>query len=840
MAERVDSTVSRWRAVRVSLVLVLVPAVLLAHVVSVHAYPRPGRTELVSVAPDGASGAGFSTGGLLSADGRYVAFQSDARGLVPEKTTGTTDVFVRDLQTQTTKRVSVSSQGTSPNSSSHAAGISGDGRYVLFTSFASNLVPDDTNAATDTFLHDTITGATSRVSVAADGTQANRASQNSAISSDGRYVAFASRATNLIDGETSDRLHIFVKDLVSGTVELASRSTAGVEGNGTSFFPALSSDGRFIAFHSDSNNLVPNDTNGRDDVFVFDRESGTTERVSLSWNGGEANNSSNRASISADGRFVAFASHATNLVPNGATANIFPFDIYVRDRQRRTTELISASSAGEVGNHGSETPRISPDGRYVVFTSIASNLVRGDNNCPPTITNLARCKDVFVHDRQLVRTERVSLGNGEVEGDGTSSVGSMTPDASTVAFFGSSTNLVPNKTDTDPDVFVRTRGLPLDSVDLRLGSAGNRARVTGGAVFSGGLLSQSPIRQLLIQDSGIEIQQAQLYFHPEEEDLLFRWRLNGVLTMPSPRGPVPFQYLGFSFTTPIGRYEIRIQEHPRLDLPSTRIFATRAELYRCNGDCVHVGDLAGSFGTTGAEARATVPVKTLGLAEGDALTGLRAYAALGHRAAGDTGRVQGVDLPATELPRVEAALAVGSPGASAHDVVFSSVSLARGRFDATLDVPPAPYRVWVRSCFALTCALRPIDVDAPESSPEPTESADPTSSPTVSAEPDPTEDPAPDTTSLTFTERSATGGQHSDEVVLEARLTDSSGDPIAGTEIAFDLVGEASTRSLSATSDENGIGTVRSRLSERPGAYQLTARFAGDDAFTPAADAIAV
>lgn len=789
------------RPYRLGIVASVALVVAVALMAPASAYPRPGRTELVSPAMGGGASSGISTGGDVSADGRIVAFQSDSPDLVPEKTNRAGAVYVYDRDSEVMKLASVSSEGELANGSAFASGISGDGRFVAFTSSATNLVPDDGNGATDTFVHDVVTGTTERVSVAADGTEADAASQNATISGDGRYVAFASRATNIVEAGANGQLNIFVKDRVEGAVYLASQSTEGQQGNGSSFFPDLSEDGRFVVFYTFASNLVADDTNGRTDVYLHDIETGQTERVSLTWNGQQANDSSNRPSVSADGRYVAFASSATNIVPNAASPNIFPGDVYVRDRVRRLTERVSTTNAGEVGDRTSFTPQISPDGRYVIFTSIATNLVRGyPTYCPPETTNLARCRDVFLHDRQLQRTERVSLGNNEVQGNGPLSVGSMTPDATTVAFFGQATNLVAGPDDDEPDVFVRTRGEPLDAIDLRAFPTATDVRVTGGATFSGAMLSQSPSRQLLIPNSGIEIHRAELFYHPEEGDLLFRWRLNGMHTLPTrPRGPLPFQYLGFTFTTPTGRYEIRVQEHFRPDPPSTQLFETRIELYKCESSCVHIADLPGSFGTTGPEARAALPLQTIGLDESDPITGMRAYMALGHRAAGESGRHQGVDLPNAVVPRMVVRAGVSSPDASPDDVPMERVNLDDGRFDFTRDIPPGESRVWIRTCLGTSCALRYIDV--------------------VGEGPDEVV-PAASTLTLAL-------GHEGPDMVADATLTDAeTGERLMGREISFEVNG---TPTGTVITSEDGTATLRLPRSQVKQGDMITARFGGDE-----------
>jgi Tol biopolymer transport system component len=344
-------------------------------------------TTRVSVSSAGAEGNNNSGSTSISADGRYVAFDSGASNLVPGDTNGRSDVFVHDRQTAATTRVSVSSAAAQGNDHSYAPSISADGRYVAFYSHATNLVPGDTNATHDVFVHDRQTAATTRVSVSSAGAQANGGSDKPSISADGRYVAFESQASNLVAGDTNATEDVFVHDRQTGTTTRVSVSSAGAQGDGHSNAPSISADGRYVAFHSGATNLVPTDTNNWYDVFVHDRQSGTTTRVSVSSAGGQGNGTSRWASISADGRYVAFNSSASNLVP-GDTNDAY--DVFVHDRQMGSTTRVSVSSAGAEGNGESEVPSISADGRYVGFESTAANLVPGDTN---------GYYDVFVHDR---------------------------------------------------------------------------------------------------------------------------------------------------------------------------------------------------------------------------------------------------------------------------------------------------------------------------------------------------------------------------------------------------------------------------------------------------------
>src|SRR5438132_985845 len=219
----------------------------------------------------------------------------------------------RSAGAQTTVRVSVASDGTEGNDVSLGSALSADGRFVAFDSAATDLVAGDTNGASDVFVHDRQTGTTERVSVASDGAQGNDSSSRGspALSADGRFVAFDSDATNLVAGDTNGTTDVFVHDRQTGTTERVSvASGGGTQGNGKSggffAFPALSADGRFVAFQSDATNLVAGDTNGTTDVFVHDRQTGTTERVSVASAGSQGNGSSAGPVLSADGRFVAF------------------------------------------------------------------------------------------------------------------------------------------------------------------------------------------------------------------------------------------------------------------------------------------------------------------------------------------------------------------------------------------------------------------------------------------------------------------------------------------------------------------------------------------------------
>jgi Tol biopolymer transport system component len=224
---------------------------------------------------------GVSLEPAISADGRFVAFTSGATNLVPGDTNNTTDVFVRDRMLQVTRRVSVGAGGQQANGLSLEPAISADGRFVAFRSRASNLVAGDTNNARDVFVRDLVAQVTTRVSVGPAGQQANGNSLRPAISAHGRFVAFASKASNLVAGDTNHGIDVFVRDRVAQVTRRVSVGPAGQQANSSSIGQAISAHGRFLAFTSSASNLVPGDTNNATDVFVRDRVAQVTRRVSV-------------------------------------------------------------------------------------------------------------------------------------------------------------------------------------------------------------------------------------------------------------------------------------------------------------------------------------------------------------------------------------------------------------------------------------------------------------------------------------------------------------------------------------------------------------------------------
>jgi Tol biopolymer transport system component len=345
---------------------------------------RAQTTEVVSVSAGGGVPNGVTPFDYvsLSSDGRYVAFSSDATDLVPGGTSGR-QIFVRDRVTHTTELVSVSTSGGSGNGVSRGPRISEDGRFVAFNSHADDLVAFDGNVFSDVFVRDRQSGTTVRVNVDAGGTPAD-AGQDlhfyaHSISASGRYVGFASPATNLVPGDTNGVADAFVKDLLTGSIERASLGPGNAEGDAASNGKtSVSADGRYASFSSNATNLVGTDVNGFEDVFVRDLAAGTTELASVSTGGTQANGTSLPCTISADGRYVVFHSNASNLVAGDTNGK---YDVFLRDRQNGTTERVSVDSCGgQSDNHSLAHEAISADGRYVAFSSSAANLVPDDLN----------------------------------------------------------------------------------------------------------------------------------------------------------------------------------------------------------------------------------------------------------------------------------------------------------------------------------------------------------------------------------------------------------------------------------------------------------------------------
>jgi len=475
-----------------------------------------GTTERASVNSANFEGNLASTLPALSGNGAFVVFESYAPNLVGGDDNGFKDIFLRDRGSQTTVRASIAAQGTQGNGNVHNPSVSENGRFVAFASRADNLVPGDDNGHPDVFVLDRATGEVERISVNDAGDGANFGSFEPSISDDGRFVAFVSDADNLVAGDTGFR-DIFVRDRVEEETIRVSVDSSEVQADGDSHQPSISGDGRFVAFISNATNLIGVDTNGFFDVFVRDRDNGTTERVSVDSAEAEADDESFSPSISDDGQFVAFESPATNLVAGDTNGSR---DIFVRDRSGAgTTERVSVQSVtgdqGTGGNQGANRPSISGNGRFVAFGAEFDNLVNGDTN---------GTDDVFVHDRDTGETERVSLDDAGNEVDGFSNAPSISDTGRFVAFESVEPDL-----DTDAesngfisDIFVHDR----ETGNVRLMSANRDDEATNSGSFNaaisgdGRIVAFESLATNLVPGDGNQSRDAFVASNPFETDLV--------------------------------------------------------------------------------------------------------------------------------------------------------------------------------------------------------------------------------------------------------------------------------------------------------------------------------
>jgi Tol biopolymer transport system component len=403
----------------------------------------PSPTERVSVATGGVQAKGHSVLPAISKDGRYVAFYSDAANLVPGDTNRARDVFVHDRQTGETTRVSVANDGSQANGDSFAPAISGDGRYVAFSSSASNLVAGDQNGANDIFVRDRVANTTTRVSIGLGGAEPNAGSFTPAISTDGNVVAYESDATNLVPSDTNGVRDVFVYDRTAGTTTRVSVSSTGDESDAPSGQAALDADGGVVAFSSFADNLITLDENFTADVFVYVRATHATTRVSVYTGGFEADGNSFHPALSADGRLVAFDSDSFNLAWYDPDEG---FDVYVYDRVADAIFNVSVDDAGNLGNDTSSWPAMSSDGRFVAYQTEATDIVPGDQN---------GVGDIVLYDRQSGAANRLSLTNSGDEADNESLHPSISGDGKLVAYESLATNLVGGDSNRINDVFVR-------------------------------------------------------------------------------------------------------------------------------------------------------------------------------------------------------------------------------------------------------------------------------------------------------------------------------------------------------------------------------------------------
>ena len=350
-------------------------------------------TVRVDVGPNGEEADAGAWGASITPDGRFVVFDSDSTNLVPDDTNDSCDVFLLDREAGALELISLTSAGQQAHGCSHSAAVSADGRYVAFRSYAADLVPDDTNDVGDVFVRDRQAKTTERVSVSTSGEQADDLSDDwdflATISADGRFVAFGCWAKNLAPGVTVSSLQIYLRDLVAKTTECITLNAEGAPANDICYRPVISADGRCVAFISDADNLVPGDTNAREDIFLRDRVAGTIERVSLTDSGQQLVTwaGAGYPAISADGRYITFSSNSPDLYTDERT---YYTNSFLRDRIAARTQVLTRTFDGWLPDMDSDYLRLSPDSRFVVFTSYADDLIPDDTN---------DVGDIFLRDR---------------------------------------------------------------------------------------------------------------------------------------------------------------------------------------------------------------------------------------------------------------------------------------------------------------------------------------------------------------------------------------------------------------------------------------------------------
>jgi hypothetical protein len=399
----------------------------------------------VSVSSNGVEGDDLSQGSGISGDGRFVTFDSYATNLVDNDTNGQIDVFVRDTLAGTTSRISVPDQSLSDNEGNGYSGlprITSDGRFIVFESMASNLVSGDTNDKSDIFVRDTQTNETIRVSVHTNGAQGTFDSYYGAISADGRFVAFNSQASELVDNDNNDTYDVFVHEISTRTTSRVSVSSSDSEGDsGSDGIPDISGDGRYVVFGSDSTNLVPDDTNNNYDVFVHDRVTQETKRISVNNLAEQGNGESYYSKISEDGSLIVFSSEATNLtddnndgVYDDDTNGVL--DFFISDWQNGVIVKITRNASGEEANgdsYAGDSGSISGDNRFIVFESSATNLTEEG------------VSGTFIYDR-LNQTIDLIDGNG-------SYAPTISADGKYIGLTSPNDALVENDTNASSDVF---------------------------------------------------------------------------------------------------------------------------------------------------------------------------------------------------------------------------------------------------------------------------------------------------------------------------------------------------------------------------------------------------
>jgi Tol biopolymer transport system component len=328
---------------------------------------------IVSVSTDGTPANGRSYAPAISADGSLVVFESIASNLVAGDNNNGSDIYLRDLTASTTTRVSVSGDGADANSASYRPSISGDGAFVAFCSRASNLVAGDQDNSSDLFLWQRSTTSLTRVTVAGTSSGPLDGCERTAIDDDGGVVAFSALTAGQSNVYTYDRAHSATTPVTS-----AADGSSGMSGL------AISGDGKLVAFDSMATNLIAGDSNRSRDVFVRNVGANSTARASVRSDGSQlpADSGTSGVGISRDGRFVVFGSTAEGVVPGDSNGSE---DVFRRELATGKTTIVSVSATGRPEDGPSYAPAANSDGSAVAFTSLATDIVSADSNSTPDV-----------------------------------------------------------------------------------------------------------------------------------------------------------------------------------------------------------------------------------------------------------------------------------------------------------------------------------------------------------------------------------------------------------------------------------------------------------------------
>ncbi len=414
--------------------------------ISTTAFPAYAQVLSVEKIPGAIAGDQNSGQGVITPDGQYVFFSSPSSNLVLGDTNDEADIFKYDRDADTiTKITNADGGGQTDASSVIGLTIGGDGRYIVFNSSATNLISGGTDGTNHVYVFDDNTDTITLVSKSNADVPGNASSLYPNISSDGRYITFYSEADNLVSGDTNTTSDVFVYDQTLDSIERVSVDGSENEADGSSVFPEISSDGRYVTFQSDATNLVVGDDNSFTDVFVRDRTAGTTERVSVSSAGAQSDEFSGLPTISGDGDKVVFYSLSSNFVDDEANAK---YDIFLYDRSSDEVTRINLSSDGQEADDNSYNPRITSDGRFIAYSSDATNLIDGDTNGGG---------DLFLYDTYAGTTRRINEPADGTEPDtqpGDQTPSTLSENGQYVVYRSGATNLVAGDTNNERDVFV--------------------------------------------------------------------------------------------------------------------------------------------------------------------------------------------------------------------------------------------------------------------------------------------------------------------------------------------------------------------------------------------------